>query len=330
MSDPRGRPITVLFTSAGRRVELLRAFRAAFRGLGVSGRIIATDVNPLSPALREADQTIRVPRTGDPAFVDAIETAIVRERVHLVFPLIDPDIPILSAARERLERTGALVLVPDPDAVRIVRDKWLTAELFSRLGLATPRMWLPGELDAASAEYPLFIKPRDGSAAKDAFKVRDARELDFFSGYVANALIQEFLPGPEITTDVVCDRQARFLGLTSRQRIEVRGGEVSKGVTVYHPLIAAGCVRIAEALPAAGPITVQCMMKDGVPHFTEINARFGGGVPLGIAAGVDGPALLVALALGLPMAEPELGRYQVGLTMARFDDSFFYPNGSHA
>jgi len=32
----------------------------------------------------------------------------------------------------------------------------------------------------------------------------------------------------------------------------------------------AACAAIAEALRAIGPIRVQCMMKDGVPHFTEI------------------------------------------------------------
>ena len=103
----------------------------------------------------------------------------------------------------------------------------------------------------------------------------------------------------------------------------MRSGEVAKGVTVYDPAIADACVRIAHALPALGPITVQCMFKDGVPHFTEINARFGGGVPLGVAAGVDAPRWLLARAAGLPIDIPALGSYQAGLYMTRFDDSFF-------
>jgi carbamoyl-phosphate synthase large subunit len=65
------------------------------------------------------------------------------------------------------------------------------------------------------------------------------------------------------------------------------------------------------------------MLKGGVPHFTEINARLGGGVPLGIAAGVDSPRWLLARAAGLDVAIPPIGSYQAGLYMTRFDDSFF-------
>jgi carbamoyl-phosphate synthase large subunit len=64
-------------------------------------------------------------------------------------------------------------------------------------------------------------------------------------------------------------------------------------------------------------------MKDGVPHFTEINARLGGGVPLSIAAGVDFPHWLLARAAGLPVEIPPLGSYRTGLYLTRFDDSFF-------
>src|SRR5207249_1264001 len=99
----------------------------------------------------------------------------------------------------------------------------------------------------------------------------------------------------------------------SRRRLEVRWGEVAKGVTLWDEGIAAACTRIAQALPAVGPITVQCMMKDGVPHFIEINARLGGGFPLGIAAGADSPRWLLARCAGLELEIPPPGSYQSGL-----------------
>jgi carbamoyl-phosphate synthase large subunit len=45
-------PVNLLFVSAGRRVELLRLFRQAYRRLRLDGRIIATDIDPLAPALQ--------------------------------------------------------------------------------------------------------------------------------------------------------------------------------------------------------------------------------------------------------------------------------------
>jgi carbamoyl-phosphate synthase large subunit len=318
----RATPINVLFTSVGRRVELVRAFREAFQGLHLDGKIIALDIDPLAPALQLVDSAHIVPHMHSPAYLPALTEICRREHVKLVFPLIDPDIPVLAEHREVVEATGAQLAVIPMAAVGITGDKWITTEFFRRLGLRTPQSWLPGQHNVKQSEYPLFIKPRNGSAAKHAFKVRNERELAFFSEYVRDPIIQECLPGPEITNDVVCDVDGSVLGVVSRQRIEVRTGEVAKGVTLYDRTITEACVKIAKALPAVGPITVQCMMKDGVPHFTEINARFGGGLPLAIAAGLNAPRLLLARAAGLPVDVPPIGCYQVGLYMTRYDESF--------
>ncbi|OLC69670.1 MAG: hypothetical protein AUH78_23065 [Gemmatimonadetes bacterium 13_1_40CM_4_69_8] len=167
------------------------------------------------------------------------------------------------------------------------------------------------------------MKPRRGSAGKNTFRADNRQQLDFFLDYVPDAVVEELLPGPEITSDVISDLDGGILAVVSRRRIEVRWGEVAKGVTVYDPRITEACVQIARSLPAPGPINVQCLMKDGTPHFTEINARFGGGVPLAIAAGMDAPRWYLALAAGLPADPPPLGSYPTGLHLTRYDDSFF-------
>jgi len=322
--------VNVLFTSAGRRVELLRAFRQAYRSLALPGQIVATDIDPLAPALQTADRPYIVPRLTSPEYIPTLAGICRRERVSLVFPLIDPDIPILARHRQVIEATGARVAVISPEAAALTRDKWLTYRFFTELGLPAPRSWLPGELDPGQVVYPVFLKPRAGSAGKGSYKIENPRELAFFTDYVPEPIIQEYLPGPEITSDVVCDLDGAVLGVVSRRRIEVRSGEVAKGVTVYDPQITEACVKIARALPAIGPITVQCILKDGAACFTEINARLGGGVPLGIAAGVDPPRWLLARTAGLPVEIPPLGAYRTGLYLTRFDDSFFLTEDDRA
>jgi carbamoyl-phosphate synthase large subunit len=318
--------VNILFTSAGRRVELLEAFRNAYQSLGVEGKIVAVDVDSLAPALQTADVKYLVPSLDSPDYIRILADICRRSNINLVFPLIDPDIPVLSKSRAILEQGGLRVAVVSPEAVAITVDKWLTVDFFRGLGLPVPTSWICKETMPEDLEFPLFIKPRGGSAAKDSFRVKDRDELSFFLNYVKNPIVQEFLPGPEITSDVVTGLDGELLGISSRQRIEVRGGEVTKGVTVLDRRLIDACTRIARALPSVGPITVQCIMKDGIPHFTEINARFGGGVPLGIAAGVDSPRWLLARAAGISIPIPPVGTYKVGLHITRCDHSFFIEN----
>jgi len=315
--------MNILFTSVGRRVELLRAFRAAYENLGITGRIVAVDSDPLAPALRVADAAYVVPLMDAPEHLGVLLEILAREDVSAVFPLIDPDVPALADHRELIEATGARVATVRSEAVEITVDKWRTNEFFRSLGLAAAASWLPGELDPAAAGYPLFVKPRFGSASGESFKAETPEQLTFFSRYVPTAIVQEYLVGPEITSDVVCDLEGEVLAVVSRERIRVRAGEVSIGKTVFDPAIAEACVRIAEALPAVGPITVQCIVDRGVPTFTEINARLGGGAPCGVAAGADWPRWLLARLAGMPVEIPPLGSYQTGLYFSRCDESFY-------
>ena len=315
--------INILFTSAGRRVELIRAFKNAYEVLGITGNIVATDIDSLAPTLHIVDKPYVVPRFDTPDYVPALLEICKREEVSLIFPLIDPDIPILAKNREAFENIGAYPVVIDLNKVITCGDKWLTYQFFRDESILTPQSWLPDQIDLAKLEFPLFIKPRQGSGSKDAYKVNNEKELTFFLDYVEKPIIQEFISGTEVTNDVFCGLEGNLIEVVLRQRLETRGGEVSKGITIKNPDIIHNCIKIAESLSAVGSICVQCIVRDGQPFFTEVNARFGGGAPLSFAAGADLPLWLLAQSANSPITLPALGSYQTGLHLTRFDDAIF-------
>jgi carbamoyl-phosphate synthase large subunit len=326
LSSPTNpKEVNVLFTSAGRRVELLRAFRRAYAALELPGKIHATDIDPLAASLQVADRAHLVPRLTDPAYIPTLIEIVQRERISLIFPLIDPDIPVLANQAAALADAGAMLMTPAPEGLETAGDKWKTFLAYQQLGIPAARSWLADTVRNEPRDFPLFIKPRSGSAGVGAFRVDNQAQLDFHLAHTADPIIQECLPGPEITCDVMCSRSGVVWAVVCRQRLEIRAGEVSKGVTVWNEAIANHCAVIAGGLQARGPITVQCILRDGKPFFTEINARFGGGSPLGIAAGADYPRWYLAEAAGLDPHIPPWGSYQSGLRMTRFDDSFFLP-----
>jgi carbamoyl-phosphate synthase large subunit len=322
-SGGAGGPVNVLFTSAGRRVELLRAFRRAYSDLQLEGNIVGVDVDPLAPALRECDEAFMVPRADAPHYVSTLVELCSQRRIALLFPLIDPEIPLLAHHRDALDATGARAMVIPGEAAQITADKLATAQLFERLRVPAPAWWTGDRAREADVAFPAFVKPRFGSAGVHAHAVADREELGFWLARVPEPLVQEQLPGPEVTTDVLCLEDGEVAGVVSRRRLEVRAGEVSKAVTVHDERIVEHCTRITRALRARGPITIQCLMRGDEPRFTEVNARFGGGVPLGIAAGMHAPRWLLAHAAGMEVELPPVGSYEIGLYMTRYDESFF-------
>ena len=67
---------------------------------------------------------------------------------------------------------------------------------------------------------------------------------------------------------------------------------------------------------ALGPLTLQAFLTGDGPVLTEINARFGGGFPLALAAGGAYPAWLLDMLAGVAVPA-RLRDYETGLYMTR-------------
>ena len=318
MSSPQ---VKFLLTSVGRRVELVRHFldSEAFK----SGRldILGTEIDATSPAAIALGDRVRiVPRFTSPDFVSTIESICAEEGVTAVLPLIDPDVDILSGAAAASAWKGAPFASVRQDVAHVASDKWATYLWLKERGIPTPDSWLPGEVPGEVA-FPLFVKPRRGSGGVDTYKASNAKELAFFTAYVEDAIVQSFLEGPEVTVDVIVGASGEVLSVVQRQRILVRGGEVTRGVTISDPVVTGIVRELIGHLAPTGPVTVQGMYHDGEFRVTECNARMGGGLPLAVAAGVPVADLLAKSWAGEKVEA--IDNYQIGVVMARFDDSFF-------
>jgi carbamoyl-phosphate synthase large subunit len=300
----------VLFTCAGQRVDIVTAFRRA------GARTVATDLNPLAPALYHADVRELVPAVHDPAYLPALRALVERHGLSLVVPLTDLDHGVLARGRDRLG--GALVLLPTPAVVDALADKWLAHLLFEEHGIGSPRSWLPEALPADLA-FPVLVKARHGFGSRGIYRCAGPRELEFFLDHTDHdSMVQMLCAGEEFSIDVFCDLESRCLNAVPRTMIESKGGESIKGMTIRDADLIEVGRHVAETIGLVGPANIQCFREpDGVHLVTDINPRFGGGFPLPTAAGSRYPELALALAAG-ERPEPRLGDFREGLVMTRF------------
>ncbi len=285
----------------------------AFKAAGAF--VVASDANPLAPALYHADVRAIAPRVDDPGYIAALAALVRQHDVRLIVPLTDLDGAILQRGRAEL---GALVLAPSPEIVERMSDKYAAALELAKHGIASPPTWLPDALPA-EIPFPVLVKARKGFGSRNIYRCENREELDFFLRYTpAESMVQRCCQGEEFSIDIFCDLDGRCLGAIPRTMIESKGGESIKGMTIMDEELIALGRRAAEALPLAGPSTLQCFREpDGTLEVTDVNTRFGGAFPLPTAAGSQYPQLALAIARG-ERPEPRLGQFRAGVTMTRF------------
>lgn len=325
------RELNILFTCAGRRVALLKCFRDALRKLDVHGEVLAADITPASSAFQAADEGLLVPRVDDERYIPTLLELVESRRIGLIVPTTDRDLMVLAREQQRFADAGCTVMIGSQRAIAMCRDKLRTQEVFAKAGLAEVRT-----VDYASfrAEpfYPVFCKPAGGSGGRGSAIVRNKTQLEALvathgaesveSGYV----FQQYFPGREYTIDVYRTRDGRVVSVVPRQRLEVRSGEVQQAVTVRDAELIYAARRLGESFEGIwGVFCCQCRRAHGdQPRFFEINPRFGGGVPLSIAAGADLPAYLIQEVVGEPVTA-QVGEFTENLLMLRYDDALFVP-----
>ena len=324
------RELRIMFTCVGRRVELIRAFRAAAKEMRIDLEIHGADANRLAPALSFVDKQHLVPTVASGRYGGAILGLAAKHQIDFVIPLIDTELPTIAASRERLEAAGCKAIIASSKVVETCRDKLATFRALRAAGIDTPMTWpWIAMMEQKRHQFPYFLKPRAGSAGAGNFVVNSADELRVFGQRIKDPIVQEFAPGVEHTLDVYCGFDGVPKCVVARKRIEVRTGEVSKAVTSKQPEVLAIGRRVAEMLgECRGVITVQCMVADdGRIRVIEINPRFGGGVPLAIRAGADFPRWLMEEHLGRKPRISSTG-FKADMAMLRFDESVFIEHAS--
>ena len=323
----------ILFTSVGRRVELMQAFRCAAEKLKVDLIIIGTDITEDAPALYFCDKTQIVCRIKDKQYIPMLLKFCKEEKVDCLIPTIDTDLLVLAGNKEQFEAIGTKVLVSAADKVKLCRDKNYTADYFISLGLKSPLPFsdvvkYEAAFEAGKQHFPAFIKPKDGSSSMNAYRVDNLEDLKLYAEKIEDYIIQPFISGREYTIDIFCDYYGNPVYITPRERLAVRAGEVLKTKITQDDTMIDEILMLIKDFKPCGQITVQLVRDEntGEDYYIEINPRFGGGAPLSMKAGADSAGAVIKMLTGGRMEYVEKAARD-GEIYSRFDQSICVKKG---
>ncbi|VWD35720.1 carboxylate--amine ligase [Burkholderia lata] len=244
----------------------------------------------------------------------------------------------VTTAHDTYARTAAWVAdalgLPGPDARHVAhavsksnQKALLAAHGIPAAQFVTGTLAAPAALAAVAAplRFPVVVKPSEGSASDGVRRCEDIAEvraqLDALAARQADAqslaaeciVIEEFLSGSEYCVEYF---DGRYVGALRKLKRHGAGflergytSELDLDAGTLRALIDVGTRATAAAGLTWGPVHLDCIVHDGVPHVIELNPRIAGSFICDIVR--DGYGFNMAEALldkldGRPVEIPEL------------------------
>jgi carbamoyl-phosphate synthase large subunit len=284
----------ILITSAGKRVVLVQIFQRSLQEMGLDAKVYTTDMRPsMAPAGIISDECIAVPRCTADNYVDCLLDICREKQIGVIIPTIDTELLVLAENDQRFMDQGVRLAVPDKDFIRICRDKRQTKDFFLQAGIAVPQ-----SVDKYHPVFPMFAKPYDGSLSTNIHIIRSVDDLSHEILNDPKLIFMEYIDPKEykeFTVDMYYGLDGCVKGIVPRERIEIRAGEINKGITRKNSIVSFLKQRMGVLKGVRGCICLQLFYResDGDVKGIEINPRFGGGFPLSYYAKANFAAYLV-------------------------------------
>lgn len=298
-----GRPVRVLVTGAG-GPSAVSIMKSLSRLAGVILWAADIDGNAAGLYLVPADRRLLLPRGDAPGFTAALLDWCRAEAIEVVFPTVDQELLPLALERDEFLAAGVRLVLTEPPVLRHCLDKWRLYEV-CRGQLPVPRTALLDDgFRVIDWDLPVIVKPRTGSGSRDVSLVTDRA---WFEGAVRDGslLVQELLPGEEHSLDVLASPTGDVISVVPRLRLKIDSGVAVAARTLHDPELDALARAVAATIGLTWVGNVQSRRDSaGQARLLEVNPRFPGTMPLTVAAGVDMPAICLAMILGGPTPPP--------------------------
>ena len=314
--------MNILLLSVGTRNKVVQYFKKGFQNYG---KVIATDMSNIAPAVYDADVFYQVPRMTEPGYLDKILEICEKEQVKGVLTLIDPELSLLAANQEKFLQRGVKVIGSSYDLCEMALDKmkmyhWLKEHDYKCARSYAEKKTFLEDLQKGVLQFPVFVKPIRGSASIAISKVEDLETLELLWKKNEGLMVQEFLKGQEIGADCYIDLvSGGTVSIFTKKKLLMRAGETDKAVSFKDEKLFALIEKFIAECGWRGQIDIDIFEIDGEYYISEVNPRFGGGYPHAYECGCDHIQLIANNLMGVSNSA-KIGEYKAGCYMMKYNE----------
>jgi 3-methylornithine--L-lysine ligase len=251
----------------------LQGVEAAYLAQKAGWDVLVMDRKPKVPAAGLCRSFAQLDMTSEKDLAQALNG------VDLVIPALENDAAL--ACLDRVTRKNGIPFAFDPAAYAISSSKIKSEQLFKQTGAPAPGGW-------PTCKFPVIVKPDKGSGSLGVKIFNDKTELqDNLKPPNDEWLIQEFIPGPSYSLEVIGARgsytmpQVTDLSMDAQydcKRVTAPSNLAGASISEFKTLALA----LANALSLKGIMDVEVILHEGELRVIEIDARLPSQTPTAV------------------------------------------------
>ncbi|SQC08429.1 carbamoyl phosphate synthase-like protein [Clostridium perfringens] len=313
--------MNILITSCGRRTQLIKYFKNEFKGIG---NVVVTDCDELAPALYFADKFYITSRINNKNYIDNLIEICKKEEIKGIMSLIDPELSLLAKNKEKFEEIGVELIGSDYETTELCFDKYEFFKFLNKNNFKCAKTYISlnkfkEDYEIGRIKFPVFIKPRNGSASLGINKVNSMEYLELIYKIFPDMIIQEFIKGQEYGVDCYIDLTSNeVISIFAKKKIRMRAGETDKAISIKDKKLFNIILKLVKKLNLKGAVDIDIFENNGEWVISEINPRFGGGHLLAYECNENYPSFIINNLSGKKNV-PCIGNYKEGKYMLKHD-----------
>ena len=296
MQEVEKKKILLMEASSRQVLPIARAFKQ----LGYSVTTVCGNRMDLGNVTRHKDKCYVIEKVDDDfEIANAFYKQNVLEKGYdIVLPLSDFSAKIAMQNKCEWEERGCYVAVNHKRVFMDAFDKLNTMRICMENDIPCPKTILVenAEIDYASLNYPVVVKPRSACGSIGFHIVEDEKKLrELLKNKMHGALlVQEFIPqeGRQFNAHFVLDNNQNVKTAICTQKCRwfpIDGGASTLCRTIKNDYVISICEELLKKIGWVGYCDVDLMEdpRDGSIRIIEINARISANVKICFLAGAD-------------------------------------------
>ncbi|MBL8034282.1 MAG: ATP-grasp domain-containing protein [Leptospiraceae bacterium] len=262
------------------------------------------------------------PNTGPQALLTRISEIHKQEKIDVILPTLDSELDNYIQIESELRYLGIRMLLPQKDSLAM-RDKPTLSEKIPADIVKTPQTLRVSDVAALreaceNLGFPLLVKGQYYEAyAAHAPEEAVGWFYKLASQWGIPVIAQKMIRGEECNVAGIAKRGKLYGAVAMKKLFLTDKGKAWSGVTIRNEKILDITRRLIRLLNWDGGFELEFIVENGSDEISliEMNPRFPAWIYLATAAGINMPAMNIALAMGRNI-EP-CSDYKVGMVFVR-------------